>query len=74
MANQSDISQTQPQPDAALFIDDQSSMAKVPWKIDENTMARIMEVVFFRLPTQFFIGVMDLLGPKKGPCNAREEK
>lgn len=65
VASQSDISQ--PQSETAVVPESQSltTVLPPPEKIDEDAMARVMEVAFFRLLIQFVIGIMDYIGPKK---------
>lgn len=65
VANQSETSQPQPQPEAATVPESQNLTAMIPQNIDEDAMARVMEVAFFRLLIQFVIGIMDYIGPRK---------
>lgn len=51
----------------------QSSISAVPDKLDEDVMARVMEVAFLRIFIQFIIGIMDLVGSKK-PEEAQRER
>jgi hypothetical protein len=69
VANQSEQSPSPspslPHPEEAIAPESQKSVTAVPEKVDEDTMARLMEVAFLRLLIQFIIGIMDLLGPRK---------
>lgn len=65
VATQSDISQPQQQSEAATVPESRNSTAAIPKKVDEDAMARVMEVAFLRLLIQFVIGLMDLFGTRK---------
>lgn len=51
----------------------------IPKKIDEDAMARVTEIAFFRLLIQFVIDLMDFFGPrssrklKGGEINTKEK-
>lgn len=65
VANQSEQSQHQPQPEEEIAPEAQNMVTTIPEKVDEDAMARVMEVAVLRLLIQFIIGIMDLLGPRK---------
>lgn len=64
VATQSEISQPQQPSEAATVPESQNLTAAISRKLDEDTIARVMEVAFFRLFIQFFIGFMDLFGSR----------
>lgn len=55
----------EPQSHSAPVPKSQSSMAPPPQKVDENAMARVMEIAFLRLLIQVLIGIMDYFAPRK---------
>lgn len=63
VANQAEASQ--PQPEAAVVHESRKLTAAIPQNVDEDAMARVMEVAFLRFLIQFFIGFMDLFGPRE---------
>lgn len=64
VATQSEISQPQQQSEAATVPESQNLTAAISKNLDEDAIARVMEVAFFRLFIQFFIGFMDLFGSR----------
>lgn len=69
VASQSEVSR--PQPETPFGPDSQSLPAMIPQQVDEDAMARVMEVAFFRLLIQFLIGIMDYIGPSKAPATKK---
>lgn len=63
VANQAEVSQ--PQPEAAVVHESRNLTATIPQNVDEDAMARVMEVAFLRLLIQFVIGFMDFFGPRE---------